>query len=134
MPSVCMTLWLWCQKSWYTVLPYTLATILVNHPTDEYASLDQNSCNWIQADTRHLNLTISHLPDFGLHLCKSITDIPWHHTSIRIQQIPESSRINAASAKNSRQCVCLHFEGYWKSENTLQCQEKNKMREPCCRI
>ncbi|KAK2876146.1 hypothetical protein Q8A67_020242 [Cirrhinus molitorella] len=40
-----------------------------------------------------------YVTDCGFQLCKSVLDIPWHHTSIRIQQIPESSRINAASAK-----------------------------------
>lgn len=78
-----------------------------NTSLHEYASLDQSSCEWIRADARHLNLTIQHLPDFGLQLCKSIPDIPWHHTSIRIQQIPESSRINAVSAKNIASCVCV---------------------------
>lgn len=128
--------------SWQ-ILPSTLA-IIIQAYMDEYTSLDQSSCEWIRADARHLNLTIQHLPDFGLQLCKSIPDIPWHHTSIRIQRIPESSRINAVSAKNiaSGVCVCILWvtgKVYTYAYKTLYSVKKKERKKSwkkllCCRI
>lgn len=93
-----------------------------------------NQSEWIRADTRCLNLTIQYPPDFSLQLCKSISDIPWHHTSIRIQRIPESSRINAASAKKSGVCVPIFmFTGIVYSIKHFTVS-KNRNKELCCRI